>query len=236
MRAGFHDAGSWDKNAANGGADGSLIMGFGEESRPENNGLQGITALLRGVASKYKVGYADLIQYAHNHATVTCPKGPRIRTFVGRKDATKAAPPGLLPDTHDSADNLIRLFADKGFDAHDLAALVGAHATAKQRFVDTSKAEFPLDTTPGVWDVEFYNDTLQDPQNPDIFVLPSDKALSQHPDVVDEWNEFVGDQQHWNRDYAKAYIKMSVLGIPLAELKGLKDCTKTLPRARPQGV
>jgi hypothetical protein len=148
VRFGFHDAGSWDKSSAYGGADGSLLMDFGEETRGENNGLQGIRQVLKGVQSKYKVGYADLVQYAHNHATISCPKGPRIRTFVGRKDATQAAPTGLLPDVHDSADNLIALFQAKGFSAHDLAALVGAHATAKQRFVDTKQVEKPLDTTP----------------------------------------------------------------------------------------
>jgi hypothetical protein len=133
VRFGFHDAGSWDKSSAYGGADGSLLMDFGEETRGENNGLQGIRQVLKGVQSKYKVGYADLVQYAHNHATISCPKGPRIRTFVGRKDATQAAPTGLLPDVHDSADNLIALFQAKGFSAHDLAALVGAHATAAVR-------------------------------------------------------------------------------------------------------
>ncbi|KAJ4300732.1 hypothetical protein N0V90_002820 [Kalmusia sp. IMI 367209] len=228
IRFGFHDAGAWDKDTITGGADGSLMMDFGEIDRPENNGLQGVRTVLRGVQSKFGVGYADLAQYAHNHATISCPKGPRIRTFIGRKDATGPAPTGKLPDVHDSADNLIALFERKGFSAHDLAALVGAHAAAKQRFVDPSQAGKPLDTTPGVWDVEFYNDTLQDPHDERIFVLPSDKVLSVHPKINDEWLEFVGDQPHWNEDYAKAYIRMSLLGV--TNLKDLKDCTKTLPK------
>jgi catalase (peroxidase I) len=235
VRMGFHDAGSWDKNAANGGADGSLLMDFGEIDRPENNGLQSIRTKLRDVQAKYKVGYADLVQYAHNHATISCPKGPRVRTFVGRKDATKAAPTGLLPDVHDDADKLIRIFGDKGFSAHDLAALVGAHATARQRFVDTRPEVVDkfLDTTPGVWDVEFYNDTLNNPSggSPDqkVFVLPSDKVLSTHPKISDEWKGFVGDQPHWNNDYAKAYIRMSLLGVEKKNLLKLVDCTRTLP-------
>lgn len=231
VRFGFHDAGSWDKSSPNGGADGSLLMDYGEETRPENNGLQGIRGELKRIKGQFGVGYADLVQYAHNHATISCPKGPRVRTFIGRKDATKAAPTGLLPDVHDSADNLIALFERKGFSAHDLAALVGAHATAKQRFVDPSKAGMPLDTTPGVWDVEFYNDTLQNPPSEKIFVLPSDKVLSVHPKVSDEWKSFVGDQKHWNEDYAKAYFRMSLLGV--TDLWRLKDCTKTLPKSRP---
>jgi L-ascorbate peroxidase len=236
VRMGFHDAGAWDKNAGYGGADGSLLMDFGEIDRPENNGLQSIRTLLRGVKDKYGVGYADLAQYAHNHATVSCPKGPRILTFVGRKDATRAAPEGLLPDVHDSADNLIAIFEAKGFSAHDLAALVGAHATARQRFVDTrpEAVNKPLDTTIGVWDVEFYNDTLNNPAGSTaeqkVFVLPSDKVLSQHPKVSDEWHQFVGNQLHWNADYAKAYVRMSLLGV--TNLWDLRDCTRTLPASR----
>lgn len=236
IRFGFHDAGAWDKTQTNGGADGSLLMDFGEETRPENNGLQNIRQVLKGVQAKHKVGYADLVQYAHNHAVISCPKGPRVRTLVGRKDATQAAPTGLLPDVHDTADNLIALFEAKGFSAHDLAALVGAHASAKQRFVDTTQAEKPLDTTPGVWDVEFYNDTLNQPNTPNskIFVLPSDQVLSVHPKINDEWKQFVGQQQHWNEDYAKAYFRMSLTGV--TNLKDLRDCTRTLPVSRPNFV
>ncbi|KAH9879757.1 hypothetical protein J1614_001780 [Plenodomus biglobosus] len=236
IRMGFHDAGAWDKFSANGGADGSILMNFGEIDRPENNGLQSVRTLLRGVQSKYKVGYADLAQYAHNHASISCPKGPRVRTFIGRKDATKAAPLGLLPDVHDSADKIIALFQNKGISAHDLAALLGAHATARQRFVDTRPVAVnkPLDTTIGVWDVEFYNDTLNNAAGSSasqkVFVLPSDKVLSQHPKISDEWKSFVGEQEHWNEDYAKAYVRLSLLGVN--NVGSLMDCTRTLPPSR----
>ncbi|KAF1946592.1 ligninase LG6 precursor [Clathrospora elynae] len=238
VRMGFHDAGSWDNSSTNGGADGSLLMDFGEQNRAENNGLQSIRTLLRTVKSKYGVGYADLAQYAHNHATISCPKGPRVRTFVGRKDATQAAPNGLMPDVHDSADNLIALFQRKGFSAYDLAALVGAHSTSRQRFVDTTPAAAnkPLDTTIGVWDVNFYNDTLNNPAGTNasqiVYVLPSDKVLSTHPLIKDEWKSFVGNQPDWNEDYATAYVRMSLLGVQ--NLGDLVDCTKTLPASRKQ--
>jgi catalase (peroxidase I) len=81
-----------------------------------------------------------------------------------------------------------------------------------------------------VWDVEFYNDTLNQPtkKNPNIFVMPSDAVLSVHPKINDEWKQFVGNQPHWNEDYAKSYIKMSLNGV--TNLKELKECTKTLPK------
>lgn len=233
VRLGFHDAGSWSQSSTHGGADGSLIMNFGEENRPENNGLQNIRNVLRTVQAKYNVGYADLVQYAHNHATVTCPRGPRIITFIGRQDATQAAPTGLLPDTNSSPASLIQLFADKGFTAADLAALVGAHTSAKQRFHNPAKANFPLDTTPGVWDVEFYNETLQNPSDPSIVVLPSDKALSTHAQTSGAWNGFVGNQIAWNIAYARTWIRMSLLGVD--NFLDLRLCTRTLPLANPFG-
>ncbi|EDU45873.1 KatG Catalase peroxidase I [Pyrenophora tritici-repentis] len=238
VRMGFHDAGAWEQGQTHGGADGSLLMDFGEIERPENKGLESVRLVLRDVQKKFKVGYADLAQYAHNHASISCPKGPRVRTFVGRKDATQAAPKGFLPDTRSPADELIALFERKGFTPHDLAALLGAHSTARQRFVDTTPevADKPLDTTIGVWDVEFYNDTLNNPSggtpSQKVFVLPSDKVLSVHPKVSDEWKSFVGDQKHWNEDYAKAYVRMSLTGVTKDQLNNLVDCTKTLPASR----
>lgn len=236
IRLGFHDAGAWDKYSPKGGADGSFLMNFGEEKRPENNGLQNIRTVLRSVQSRFNVGYADLAQYAHNHATVTCPRGPRIRTFVGRKDATQAAPPDLLPDANDAPETLIELFEDKGFTPDGLIALIGAHTTSKQRNFDSSPANVgkPLDTTPGIWDVEFYNNTLQNPPDSRIFVLPSDRKLAAYSQTQREFKRYVGDQEEWNEDYAKAWIRMSLNGV--TNLGELSDCTKTLPAARPDGI
>ena len=236
VRMAFHDAGSWDKTQVHGGADGSLLMDFGEIDRPENNGLQNIRLVLRGVQQKFNVGYADLVQYAHNHAVVTCPRGPSIRTFVGRKDAVSASPEGFLPNVHDKADNLVAIFENKGFSAEDLAALLGAHSVGRQRFVDTrpEAVNKAFDTSIGVWDVEFYNDTLNNESGSSakqkIFVLPSDKVLSTHPKLNEEWKKFVGDQKHWNEDYAKAAIRMSTLGV--RNVEELEDCTRTLPWLR----
>lgn len=96
VRQGFHDAGSWNKASTNGGADGSLILA-NEISRPENNGLQNIISYTQSIYQKYSsygVTYADLIQFMANHATVTCPLGPRVRTYVGRVDSNQPAPDG----------------------------------------------------------------------------------------------------------------------------------------------
>jgi hypothetical protein len=251
VRLGFHDAAVWTNTSTSGGADGSILL-TDEISRTDNDGLSAISDQMKAWYTKYKaygVTMADLIQFGANVATVVGPLGPRIRTFVGRKDNAKAGPTGLLPGVNDSADKLIKLFQAKTIDAHDLVALVGAHTTSQQHFVDLTRDGDPQDTTPGVWDVAFYPQTTG---NPPVRVMKfaSDILLSKDSRTKGEWQEFSqpsSGQDHWNevsnihkngwvqmltviQDYAKAYTRLSLLGVN--NINDLKECTKVLPPAR----
>ncbi|KAF2820355.1 heme peroxidase, partial [Ophiobolus disseminans] len=231
IRMGFHDAGTWSAKLAAagqnyGGADGSLVM-FDELTRPENFGLETAAGLTHQLYKKYNVTMADLIQYMAKHAVVSCPLGPRVRTYVGRKDATRAAPDGLLPSVHAPANELITLFADKTISAHEVTALMGAHSTSTQKTVDGSKSGYPQDTTPGVWDINYYNETLEAYEDECILKFESDIKLSQHSAMSSVWQKFVGDQHHWNEDYARAYLRLFFLGVN--NINALKECTLTLP-------
>lgn len=154
VRLGFHDAGTWSKYTEDyGGADGSILLSgmAGNEAelkRGENNGLQHIGEVVTGWYNKYHpygVGMADLIQMAANVATVVCPLGPRVRSFVGRIDSSRPAVNNLLPDVFAEAPVLIDLFENKTIRVHGLVALVGAHTTSQQHFVDTSRSGDPQD-------------------------------------------------------------------------------------------
>lgn len=137
-----------------------------------------------------------------NVATVVCPLGPRVRTYVGRKDSARANANNLLPAVTASADSLIALFEAKTIRPHGLTALLGAHTTSQQRFVDPARANDPQDSTPGVWDVKFYGQTLGiEPTPPRVFKFASDVVLSKHPRMRDEWLAFTTGQNgqgHWN--------------------------------------
>jgi hypothetical protein len=166
VRFGFHDAAAWNTAQTHGGADGSLLLSTTETSRSENAGLNVAKSALLPIYLKYQsygISAADLVQFAHNVAVVTCPLGPRALTYIGRpewKESDGENPTGLLPDAKSPADVLIDLFGDKTIGEVDLVALLGAHSTAKQFFFDASKAGQPLDSTPGVWDVAFYSEVL----------------------------------------------------------------------------
>ncbi|KJZ75627.1 hypothetical protein HIM_05090 [Hirsutella minnesotensis 3608] len=234
VRLGFHDAGSFSKNAGStGGATGHTVLARECYDRPINRGLPSVCDQMTAWHEQYKqygVSMADLIQFAANVATVTCPLGPRVRSFVGRKDNPAPGPENTLPQPTQNADELINLFADKTISPDELVALVGAHTTATQHFFDQRRAGSPLDTTPGVWDVRFYGQVRQPIGPAMITKFPSDVALSQDSRTRGTWDGFTGvitSQLPWNLAYARAYIRLSMLGVN--NINELQECTKALP-------
>ncbi|MCJ1468654.1 hypothetical protein MMC07_007283 [Pseudocyphellaria aurata] len=108
------------------------------------------------------------------------PGGPRVPTFVGRKDSSKPSPDGLLPGL-DSPDILVVLFKDKGFNETDLAALVGALTVSKQFYEDPSQTGASQDNSAGLGDVEFYAEQFV--STPGTYRLKSLQNLSVFPSV-----------------------------------------------------
>ena len=121
--------------------------------------------------------------------------------YVGRKDSSIAAPAGELPPVNGSGDSLLAMFKAKGFTATDLAALIGAHSTSTQFFVDRSKAGAPQDSTPGIWDVTYYNETLKGTAP---FTFESDKNLAAQAEVGPVFRSFVDNQLGWDDAFVPA--------------------------------
>jgi len=102
-------------------------------------------------------------------------------------------PPGFGPGS--SHDAIFQLFQDKGFSATDLAALVGAH-TASKAF-DQQENGIPVggpqDSTPGKWDVSYYQQTYDPPEG--VYRFQSDVNLSNRNTTVgQQFSGFVGNQ------------------------------------------
>ncbi|RDA95301.1 hypothetical protein CP533_3516 [Ophiocordyceps camponoti-saundersi (nom. inval.)] len=240
VRLGFHDAGAWSMRmgASSGGADGSIVLAKECETRSENNGLQDVCKRMRAWFDKYKqhdISMADLIQMGANVGTVVCPLGPRVRSFVGRKDNQQPAPENLLPSPDQTAEQLIAMFADKTISPQGLVALVGSHSAARQRFVATNRTGDALDSTPGVWDTKFYDEVLDTKTASKVFKLQSDVNLSKDPQTKDLWNAYVGAQAQQTfievkmirHDYASEYVRLSLLGV--GNINELTECTEVLP-------
>ncbi|RCI12786.1 hypothetical protein L249_0725 [Ophiocordyceps polyrhachis-furcata BCC 54312] len=234
IRLGFHDAGAWSMGTAStgGGADGSIVLARECETREENNGLQDICSRMRAWFDKYKqhdISMADLIQMGANVGTVVCPLGPRVRSFVGRKDNNQPGPENLLPGPDQSAEQLITMFADKTISPQGLVALVGSHSAARQRFVERNRTGDTLDSTPGIWDTRFYDEVVDSKTAARVFKLQSDVSLSQDPRTKDVWSSYVGAQaqESFIKDYASEYVRLSLLGVN--NINDLTECTQVLP-------
>ncbi|KAJ6582365.1 heme peroxidase, partial [Mycena capillaripes] len=163
IRLAFHDAGTstnlafMPNHSANGAADGSLLVYDNEVQRADNNGLQNIVAALKPLLAQYKASAGDVLHMAGNLAVVACPGGPVVKTYVGRTPPKNEASLDLLPSPFDPVPKMIARFVDMGFSVRELMALIGAHTTGKQRFVDTKQANKSFDSTVDIWDVRFYS-------------------------------------------------------------------------------
>lgn len=152
---------------------------------------------------------------------------------MGRVDNFTAVgnPGGLLPDVHANASSLLTLFENKGFTAGDLAALVGAHTSSKNVGQTDMIANIPQDSTPGIWDTQFYADTINQPAGMESFA--SDIALAADPIVGPAFANFIGanTQNKWQVAFAHAMEQMALLGVPAGANPhtGMIDCTRVIP-------
>lgn len=137
-------------------------------------------------------------------------------------------PPGFGKGSdHDS---LLQLFLDKGFNAAELAALIGAHTTSTAFKQQANGVPFNAaqDSTPGKWDINYYAETYNPP--PGVSRFDSDINLANKSTIVGkQFQGFVGNAGKWNSAFANAMAKMSVLGIPSSAQGNFADCTNFLP-------
>ncbi|KAF7366154.1 Peroxidase [Mycena venus] len=232
VRLSFHDAGTFsqelqDNALPNGGADGSILVDPNEVLRSENNGLQNIVSLLQPLPDQFGVSPGDIVQIAGILAVLACPGGPAITAYVGRTPPQNIAPTGLLPSPEDPVATLVARFADMGLSSRDMIALIGAHTTGTQQFVNPAEANYTFDTTDTIWDTRFYTQTADNTTVlPDVYKLDSDVAFSTDPTTSTDFNRFIGQQSLWQTDYITAHTAMSILGQNAAHLT---DCSEILP-------
>ncbi|KAJ7142486.1 heme peroxidase [Mycena epipterygia] len=233
IRLAFHDAATFSlalkaAGQPNGAADGSMLTDPNEVLRPDNNGLQTIVGLLRPLPAQYNVSDGDILHLAGVLGVLACPGGPVVNTYIGRTEPKNIAPDGLLPNANSPVKVLTDRFADMGFSIRELMALIGAHSTGKQRFVNTAVAPSSFDSTVDIWDVRFYSETQNSTTAPGTFKLNSDVNFSHNATTQKDYNRFVGNQDNWASEYAAAHEKMSLLGL---DTSTLTDCTEILPQS-----
>ncbi|KAJ6589284.1 heme peroxidase [Mycena capillaripes] len=222
-------------HSANGAADGSLLVYDSEVQRADNNGLQNIVAALKPLPAQFDVTPGDVLHASSllyalfsqflSPSTLdgrepSCRRLPRrsCSQHIRRTHAPKnEAPLDLLPSPFDPVPKMIARFVDMGFSVRELMALIGAHTTGKQSFVDTNQANKSFDSTVDIWDVRLYSETQA------ATAAPARRLVS---DIIPRYPG-VSHCLSWAREYADAHEKMSLLGY---DKNTLIDCTEGIPQ------
>lgn len=152
------------------------------------------------LAQKYKVSNADMISFAGAVAIASCPGGPKVKALIGRQDATQDAPQFQLPRPDVSGADAVAAFKAKGFSAEDLAALLGAHSASRQ-FGDASKSGASQDSTPGIWDILYFGQTILKLAS---FTFVSDTNIANYKDTKPYFQRYSVDKGAWDSAFVPA--------------------------------
>ncbi|KAH9841598.1 heme peroxidase [Rhodofomes roseus] len=232
----LNDSGSF----GGGGADGSIIK-FADTELADigNTGLEDIVLALKDFADNHNVSYGDIIQFSGAVGLANCPGSPRLTFYAGRPDAIAPSPPGLVPAPTDPADVLLARMSDAGFTPEETVVLLAAHSVAKQKAVDPSVPNVPLDSTPEVFDTKFYSEMLlngtcypgkgsspAEVKSPskNVMRLTSDAAIAQHASIASTWRSFAG-----NHDVMRAAFREVMHKLATQDHADLVDCSFVIP-------
>ncbi|OJT02974.1 Manganese peroxidase 3 [Trametes pubescens] len=226
-----------------GGADGSIsIFADTETEYAANLGLDEIINAQAPLIARHTLPTADFIQFAAAIGVSNCAGAPRLDVFIGRTDATQAAPDRTVPQPFDTVNSIFARFADAGeFSPAQVVALLAAHTIATADHVDPTIPGTPLDTTPELFDTQFFVETLLrgtlfpgtsgnqgEVTSPlsDELRLQSDSLLARDPRTACEWQSFVNNQAKLQSAFKAAFGKLTVLG---QDPNDFIDCSDVVP-------
>ncbi|KAJ7617229.1 putative versatile peroxidase, partial [Roridomyces roridus] len=246
LRVAFHDAigFSTTQKSFGTGADGSIfIFATTELGYDANLGIADAFNLEAPFIQKHNISVADFIQFAATVSLTKCPGILQPPFMFGRKDATAAAPEGTVPEPFQSVDTILSRMADAGFTPAEVVALLASHSIAGADDVDPSASGLPFDSTPSLFDTQFFVETqlrgtlfpgsggnqgeVESPIAGEIR-LESDSNLARDPATACLWQANVNNQAHMAQSFQAAFAKMSNLGQT-----GLVDCSDVIPAPPP---
>ncbi|KAI0740713.1 Mn peroxidase MNP5 [Earliella scabrosa] len=252
FRLTFHDAIAFSPameargQFGGGGADGSIhTFANIETAFHANGGLDEIVALQKPIRARHNISAADFIQFAGSLALSTCPGAPRVDFLLGRKDGTQVAPDGLVPEPFDTIDKILARFLDVGFQDFEVVWLLSAHTIAAADLVDTTIPRTPFDSTPAIFDTQFFIETqlrgqtfpgqggvqgtVTSPLRGEMR-LQTDHLLARDSRTACEWQSFTNDQEKFQETFPDVFGRLGLLGV---DQSTLIDCSEVIPQPPP---
>ncbi|RPD68904.1 peroxidase MNP1 [Lentinus tigrinus ALCF2SS1-7] len=252
LRLTFHDAVAFSPamqargEFGGGGADGSIILFDQVETNfHANAGIDEIVQLQKPIIARHNISTADFIQFAGAVGLAQCPGAPQLEFMLGRQDATQAAPDGLVPEPFDTVDSILARLLDVGFQDFEVVWLLSAHTVAAADAVDPTIPRTPFDSTPEVFDTQFFIETqLRGVAFPGVggeqgevtspiageMRLQSDHLLARDDRTSCEWQSFTNDQEKFAETFPDVMGRLALLGVDQSQLV---DCSEVIPIAPP---
>nr|AAD46494.1 lignin peroxidase [Phanerodontia chrysosporium] len=230
-----------------GGADGSImVFDTIETNFHPNIGLDEIVRLQKPFVQKHGVTPGDFIAFAGAVGLSNCPGAPQMNFFLGRPAPTKAAPDGLVTEPFHSVDQILARMADAGeFDELETVWLLSAHSVAAANDVDPTRNGLPFDSTPGIFDTQFFVKTqlagttfpgsggnqgeVMSPLAGEMR-LQSDFLIARDTRTACEWQSFVNNQSKLTSDFQFIFAALSTLGH---DMTTMTDCSDVIPISKP---
>ncbi|KIJ40079.1 class II peroxidase [Sphaerobolus stellatus SS14] len=249
LRVAFHDAMGWSSNTTTNlgnGADGSiLVFDCVEMEYAANERLGVAVSVLQPFLNNHNISAGDFLQFTAAVGLTTCPGAPAIPYFFGRPDPIQPAADGTIPLPSDSVDQILARFSDVGFDPTDVVALLGAHSIASADINDDTTTVPYLDSTPQVFDVEFYKevllpgtisnnsieptDTTASPFTWEIR-LKSDANIAADIRTQSTWQTLINNPSTFGSAFSEVMAQLSILGN---DPETLIDCSDMIPAPMP---
>lgn len=230
IRLAWHASGTYSKEDGSGGSNGATMRFNPEAAHGANAGLHHARNILEKVKAEFPgISYSDLWILAGNVA-IEEMGGPKIGFSPGRTDkpdGSYCTPDGRLPDAAQGTDHLRDIFYRMGFNDQEIVALSGAHSLGRCH-TDRSGFTGPWTRAPTTFSNEYFRELIEntwtikkwsgpqqyeDPTG-DLMMLNTDMALLDDPSMR-KWVEiYAKDSARFEADFAKAYQKLTELGVP----------------------
>ncbi|KAF5360269.1 hypothetical protein D9758_009115 [Tetrapyrgos nigripes] len=244
LRLTFHDAIGFSPELGGGGADGSIIVFDDIETAfHANGGIDDIVGVQKNFMQEHNVTVSpgDFIQLAGAVGVSNCPGAPRLDFFLGRPQPKAASPDLLVPEPFDNTTKILARFRDAGFNPNEVVALLASHSIAAADLVDPTIPGTPFDSTPGIFDSQFFIETqlrgtlfpgtggtegeVMSPLRGEIR-LQSDAEIARDPRTACEWQSMVNNHAKMQSTFKAAMKKLSLLG---QNERHLVDCSEVIP-------
>ncbi|KZS92254.1 manganese peroxidase 2 [Sistotremastrum niveocremeum HHB9708] len=257
LRLAFHDAIGFSKSmgpSAGGGADGSPItFPDVEPNFPANLGIADSVDFLTPFLGAHNVSSGDLIQLAAAVGITNCPGAPRLEFLGGRPPPIAPSIIGLVPEPQDNITSILARMEDGGsFSPAEVVALLSSHSIARSDHVDPTIQAVPFDSTPFVYDTQFFLETLlkgtgfpgtgpntgealsplplSSGENVGELRLQSDGLFARDSRTACTWQSFINNEKLMASQFQAVMAKLAVIGQNPSKLI---DCSEVVPEPLP---